>query len=105
MKDLTELVAQLHACPTRDQRITEARFRETWNRLRTVSPEHGEPITTALMVGVLLFDPQMFAPLLTTAQHTQLQTLGQAALGRYLQLTQPPNPLGKTIAAALLEEL
>ena len=56
------------------------------------------------MVGVILYDPETFAPLLNEAEHTQLQSLGQSALERYLQLTNPPNKLGKTIAAALKEQ-
>ena len=34
---------------------------------------------------------------------TEIQGLGRKALDRYLQLTHPPNPLGKTLAATLKE--
>ncbi len=96
---LQPLFARLQACPSRDPGITEQRFLETWGALKTVAPEHGDTITPALVAGVMLYDPETFAPLLNAAEHAQLTALGKVALERYLQLTNPPNTLGKLLAA------
>jgi hypothetical protein len=100
---LLPLVAQLKACPSRDDRLTEKRLVATWGSLKTVTLEHGDAITPAVMVGVMLHDTETFAPLLNAAEQAQLQALGQKALERFLQLTNPPHKLGKTIAASLKE--
>lgn len=100
---LQPLFARLQACPSRDDRVTEQRFRETWGALKTVAPEHGDTITPALLVGVILYDPETFASLLNAAEHAQLTALGQVALERYLELTHPPHRLGPLLAAAFKE--
>jgi hypothetical protein len=43
--------------------------------------------------------------LLNRAEHAQLQALGQLVMERYQQQIHPPNKLGKTIAAALKEQI
>lgn len=102
---LQPLVTKLKACPTCDDRVTAKRLLASWARFKTLAPEHGDTVTPALLVGVILYDPETFAPLLTGAEHAQLAALGKVALERYLQLTNPPDKLGKTLFAALKETL
>ena len=102
---LLPLFGKLRECPSRDERITEKRLADTWSRLKEITPEHGDTITPAVVAGVILYHPQTFALLLNDAEQAQLQALGKVALERYLQLTNPPNILGKTIAAALKEDV
>ena len=102
---LLPLAARLKACPTRDSRITHKLLTDMWGCFRTISLEHGDTVTPAVLAGVILYDPGTFAPLLNRAEHAQLQALGKVALERYLQLTNPPDTLGKTIAAALKEQI
>jgi hypothetical protein len=52
---------------------------------------------------VILYDEEMFACLLTKAEHAQLIALSRTAQARYLQRTNPPNKLGNLIAAAVKE--
>jgi hypothetical protein len=102
---LQPLVTKLKACPTRDDRVTAKRLLASWARFQTLAPEDGDTITPALLVGVILYDPETFAPLLTGAEHAQLAALGQVAFERYQQLTHPPDKLGKTLVADLKETL
>ncbi len=102
---LQPLVTKLKACPTRDDRVTAKRLLATWARFKTLAPERGDQITPALLVGVILYDPETIAPVLTGAEHAQLAALGQVAFERYQQLSNPPNQLGKTLFAALKETL
>lgn len=100
---LQPLAETLKACPSRDERITDKVLHQTWARFRQIALEHGDTVTPAVLVGVILYDSEVFAPLLNQAEHAQLQTLGKVALERYLQLTKPPYKLGKTLAAAVKE--
>lgn len=102
---LLPLFAMLHACPSGQGQISEKMLFETWNGFKQLDPEHGDEITPALLMGLMLFDEEPFAPLLNEAEHAQLAVLGRKALERYLQLTHPPNPLGKTLAASLKEKI
>jgi len=101
---LRPLVETLKACPSRDERITDKVLHQTWAGFRQIALEPGDTVTPAVLVGVILYDPEMLAPLLNGAEHAQLQALGKLAQERYLQLTQPPHKLGKTLAAALKEQ-
>jgi len=100
---LLPLVAKLKACPTQDDRITKKRFLESWNSFKTIAPEQGDEITPAVVVGVILYDDEVFACLLNEAEHAQLIALSRIAAERYLQRTNPPNKLGNVIAASLKE--
>ena len=104
-KGLLPLLAQLKHCPSRDGQITEKRFHAMWNEFRQIALDHGDTIIPAVIVGVILYDPETFASLLNEAEHAQLLALGKTALERYEQQTHPPNKLGKTIAAALKESI
>lgn len=102
---LLPLATKLKECHSRDTRVTEKRVVEMWGTFKRISPEHGDTVSPAMLAGLILYDPEMFAPLLNGAEHAQLESLGRTALGRYQQLTNPPNKLGKTIAAALKEQI
>ena len=101
---LLPLVAKLKACPARDSRFSEKLLIETWGGFRQLAPEHGDAITPALMAGLVLYDDEQFAQLLNEAERAQLIALARLALERYQERTQPPNKLGKTLAAALKED-
>lgn len=105
MSTLLPLVTRLKACPTQDDRITPKRLCETWAGFRQLAPERGEPISSALLAGLILFEPEPFASLLTVAEQEQLITLGLVALERYQARTNPPNQLGKLIAEAIKETI
>jgi hypothetical protein len=62
-------------------------------------------ITPAVLVGVILYDQEIFARLLNEAERAQLVALGKTALERYQQRNNPPNKLGRTIAATLKESI
>lgn len=102
---LLPLVQQLKACPSRRDGVTVKRLNETWACFRTIAPEQGDTITPAVLVGLILYDPEMFASLLNTAEHAQLLVLGKTALEHYEQQLHPPNHLGKIIAEALKEQI
>ena len=100
---LLPLVTQLRACPSIANGLSQKRLCETWGCFTQIALEHGEPVTPAILAGLILHDPDTFAPLLNEAERSQLEALAKAALGRYLEQINPPNKLGKTIAASLKE--
>ena len=105
MSILLPLVTRLKACPAQDDRLTTKRLLETWASFKQIAPEHGDSISSAMMAGLILYDPETFASLLTPAEQEQLITLGLVALERYQARTNPPNKLGKLIAAAVKETI
>jgi hypothetical protein len=105
MSNLLPLVIQLKSCPAQDDRITTKRLLETWDSFKQIAPDQGDTISSAMMAGLILYDPETFASLLTAAEQEQLITLGLIALERYQNRTNPPNKLGKLIAAAIKETI
>ena len=105
MSNLLPLVTRLKACPTQDDRITPKRLFEAWASFKQIAPERGDPISSALLAGLILFEPEPFASLLTAAEQEQLITLGLVALERYQTRSNPPNQLGKVIAEAIKETI
>ena len=102
---LLPLVEKLQACGSRDNRFSGKMLVETWNGFKQIDPEHGDEITPAVMAGVGLADEEDFAQLLNEAERSQMVALAKVALERYRQKTNPPNKLGKIIAAALKEQI
>lgn len=100
---LLPLVAKLKACSSCDSTFSEKMLTETWACFRQLSPEHGDQITPAVMAGLILYDEEQFAQLLNEAERSQMIALARVALERYQQKTNPPNKLGKSIAASLKE--
>ena len=99
---LLPLVAILKACPAHDNGFSEELLSKTWERFKQRAWEPDDEVTTAVMAGLILYDEQ-FAQLLNEAERSQMAALAKLALERYQQKTNPPNKLGKIIAAALKE--
>ena len=101
---LLPLVAQLKACPTQDSSFSEKLLLEAWERFKHTGWDRGNLPTTSVMAGLLVQDENV-AKLLTSKEHTQLLGLCSTALERYQRKVNPPNQLGKTIAASLKESI
>lgn len=99
---LLPLVAQLKACPTQDSSFSEKFLLEAWERFKHRGWDRGTEPTPAVMAGLILHD-ESTARLLNPAERVQLLALSTVALERYLEKSNPPNQLGKTIAASLKE--
>lgn len=102
---LGPLVTRLKACPSPDHSFSEKLLIETWGSFKTIALEHGDALTPAVLAGLILYDEHTFARLLNEAERARLLALAQLALERYRQKTNPPNPLGKLMAASLKELL
>ena len=98
------LVAQLKACPTQDSSFSDRLLDEAWERFKHTGCNRGTEPTPAVMAALVLHDENL-ARLLNAAERVQLLALSEAALERYQQKTNPPNQLGKTIAASLKETI
>lgn len=100
-KTLRAIVAKLKECSSLDNSITRESLRKKWEILRQQqwSVEKPHP---AVVAGLILHD-NAIAQLLNEAERAQLRTLIKAAIERYQEKINPPNKLGKTIAASLKE--
>lgn len=98
-----ELVQRLKVCPTRDAGINPKLLFTTWSAFRRLDPEHGDEVTPALLVALILHDQESFGPLVTAAELTQLETIAGSALDSYQLKTNPPNQPGQLLAASLKE--
>ena len=101
---LLPLVTQLRACPSHDSSFSEKLLLEAWERFKHTGWERGTEPAPAVMAGLVLHDEQV-ARLLNAAERAQLLAQGTLALERYQEKTNPPNKLGKTIAASLKETI
>ena len=99
---LLPLVARLKACPTQDSSFSEKLLLEAWERFKHTGWDRGTEPTPAVMAALVLHDEHV-AKLLTAAERVQLLALSTVALERFQERTNPPNQLGKTIAATLKE--
>ena len=100
---LLPLFKKLKTCASQDDRITEKMLVETWNCLREVNLQQGNEVTPSILIAVVLYDDEQFAGILNETEHSQLFSLARIVIDRYRQITQPPNILGKAIAASLKE--
>ena len=98
------LAAQLKACPTQDSHFSDKQLFEAWERFKLTGWERGNLPSAAVIAGLLVMD-QTVATLLTSVEHAQLLGLCSTALERYHEKAHPPNPLGKTLAATIKENL
>ena len=101
---LLPLVTILKTCPAHDHGFSQKLLVATWDSLRQTDLEHGDELTPSIMAGLVLFDDEQFAQLLNEAEHAHLTALARTALERFNEKSNPPNKLGKTIAAALKEK-
>ena len=99
---LRPLVARLKACPTQDNSFSEKLLVEAWERFKHTGWDRGTEPTPAVMAALVLHDENL-ARLLNTAERMQLLALSTVVLERFQERTNPPNQLGKTIAATLKE--
>ena len=74
-----------------------------WNRKNfwEINLDQGDEITTAVITAVILYDPEVFNPLLDEAELSLLNTIARSALERYQTKTNPLNQPGKLIAESL----
>jgi len=100
---LQSLVAELKACPSQDNSFSQKLLIETWGCLKQTVLERGDELTPSIMAGLVVYDEEQFAQLLNEAEHAQLVALARTALERFRERTNPPNKLGKAIAASLKE--
>jgi hypothetical protein len=98
-----QLVQNLKLCPTLENTINPKLLHETWSSFRRLDPEHGDDVTPALLVALILFDPETFGSLLSDAEHTQLVAIARSALDSYQLKTNPINQPGKLLAATIKE--
>ena len=96
------LAAQLKACPAQDNTFSEALALLTWERFKEEMSGRRDPISPAVMAGLVLFDDN-FARLLNETERSQLAALAKLALERFEAKAHPPNKLGKILAASLKE--
>ena len=101
---LRPLVARLKACPTQDNSFSEKLLLEAWERFKHTGWDRGTEPTPAVMAALVLHDENL-ARLHGAAERVQLLTLSTVALERYLEKINPPNQLGKTLAATLKESI
>lgn len=96
------LVQELRACPSRDTRLTEKSVRDAWDQFKADGWTPGAYPPFSVLAALVLRD-EVTATLLTTEELGQLLALGELALTRYRERTQPPNPIGRLIAATIKE--
>ncbi|NBQ42646.1 MAG: hypothetical protein EBU23_08980 [Mycobacteriaceae bacterium] len=97
---LLPLVQELRNCPSRDTRLTAQSLRDAWDQFKANGWTPGAYPPIAVLAALVLHDDGV-AALLTTEEHGQLLALGESALTRYRERTQPPNHLGKLLAATI----
>jgi hypothetical protein len=97
---LLPLVQELRACASRDTTLTEKSLREAWDQFKADGWTPGAYPPFSVLAALILHDDAA-ATLLTTEEHGQLLALGELALNRYRERTQPPNQLGKLLAATI----
>ena len=102
---LLPLVAKLKACSAQDNSFSQKLLIEIWGCLKQTDLERGDELTPSIMAGLVLYDEEQFASLLNEAERAQLVALAKVAPERFKQKTNPPNKLGKTIAASLKESI
>ena len=97
------LVRNLKLCPTLETTINPKLLHETWSSFRRLDPEHGDEVTPALLVALILHDEESFAELLTEAQLDQLHIVAGQAMQQYELAIKPKNQVGQLLAATIQE--
>jgi hypothetical protein len=97
------LVQNLKLCPTLETTIKPKLLHETWSSFRRLDPEHGDDVTPALLVALILFDEESFAELLTAAQLDQLHIVAGQAMQQYELAIKPKNQVGQLLATTIKE--
>jgi hypothetical protein len=97
------LVRGLKVCPTLEQPITPKLVHEIWDSMRTINPAHGDSITPVVLVGLILYDEESFADLLTDDQLNQLHIIAGQVMRNYETVITPKNQVGQLLASTLKE--
>jgi len=98
-----KLVHRLQVCPTLNTGINPKLLFETWSAFRRLDPEHGDDVTPALLVSLIVFDEESFGSLISDTELRQLVAIARSALDSYQLKTNPINQPGKLLAASLKE--
>ena len=98
-----QLVQNLKLCPTLETTINPKLLHEAWSSLRRLDPEHGDDVTPALLVALILYDEKSFAELLTAAQLDQLHIVAGQAMQQYELAIKPKNQVGQLLATTIKE--
>lgn len=101
MNTLQPLVTRLKACPTHDPIVSCELLIKSWDEVRQEKVTPFIQPSAAIMAALVVSDVR-FARLLSELDRAQLQSLIKQSLNRYEQLINPPNKLGKLIAAGLI---
>jgi hypothetical protein len=96
---LLPLVAKLKSCTTHHNGFSKEFVRAAWEGFKDAW-RPGDNLTPAV-IGALVVHNSTFALLLDEAERAQIFALNKVALERFEQKTNPPNKLGKTLAAIL----
>ncbi len=97
------LVRNLKASPTLEQPITPKLVHETWDSMRSINPAQGDSITSAVLVGLILYDEEMLADLLTDDQLNQLHIIAGQVMHNYETAIKPKNQVGQLLATTIKE--
>ena len=97
------LVRNLKLCPTLESRIQPKRLHETWSSFRRLDPEHGDEVTPAMLVALILHDEELFGELLNETERSQLVTIAETAMQQYELAIKPKNQVGQLLAATIKE--
>jgi hypothetical protein len=97
------LVRNLKLCPTLETTIDPKRLHEIWSSFRRLDPEHGDEVTPAMLVALILQDEESFAELLTEEQLDQLHIVAGQAMQQYELAIKPKNQVGQLLAATIQE--
>jgi hypothetical protein len=103
-EQLRQLAEALHHCATLEPVVTTAALHAAWSGLRRLDPEHGDDVTGAMLVALILHDEDSCAGLVTEEQLDQLHDLAEHARERYELAIKPKNPIGRLLTAALKKE-
>jgi hypothetical protein len=96
---LLPLVAKLKACPTHDNGFSKELVRDAWEGFKDAW-KPGNNFTPAVIAALVIHN-STFALLLDETERAQLLALSNVALERFKERTNPPNKLGKILAAIL----
>ncbi len=99
------LATRLQQCEAVDNTINQKLLNETWKAFRRLDPENGDTVTGAMLVALVLYDEEMFRPLLDAAELSLLAEIAQKAFQRYQTKTNPPHAAGNLLLAALKEKI
>lgn len=97
------LVQNLRLRPTLKPSLTPRQLHEIWSCFRRLDPEHGDDVTPAMLAGLILFDEETFAGLVTEEQLDQLHIIAGQVMQQYELAIKPKNQVGQLLATTIKE--